>query len=773
MSTLPAEESMLSEILDTARDAIVRDVEPRAAATEHFGIPSSEQRARLNALIDELREALQRGSVDEHLRAPSIADEPDFESNQRQLLQRYITEQIESRHFDASVAERTIVSKWVLAAERDRLREQAHRLAALLDRLDESAVILSPDGRIRYINRRAAKIVHDLIGLSMHEIMGKTFRELGVPAELQIGSSSRELVALAREETAYEVDLLGRAKEGRFSAVYGPDGTVTAVEWTGRDIHDRKLEGARLDILSKLSVLVGSLDYDEVPEALARVPIPELADWCAVTIIQDGAIGRTFVAQRDPAKEALRKRVMRVAATWRNHPLWQEMLTGGFQLLAEVSKDLLRRITVDEEQYRIVSQVGLRSLMVVPLVSRLRLAGIITFAFTDESGRRYGRDHPTIAGELALHAAHIIENARLMKDLKATETRFRVALARAGTVVFEQDRHERYSWYYNPISPMDVIGKTSDEVFPRDEAALLRNIKQRVLERGESASEQVDLTVFGDRRHYRETIEPLRDRTGKIVGLIGAATDITDEHRAQKALQEAIGFRERLMGILGHDLRNPLMAVTMGAELLLSENLPGEARDHVLRIQRSARRMDEMIGTLLDFTRLRILGGLPLCRVSADLGSIVRDAIDELGATWPGRTIDLEVQGDTRGQWDPNRISQMTCNLVGNALAYGSNRGTVHVSVGADGADVSLIVRNSGPPIPADLLPILFEPFRRGVPDDHSPRGLGLGLYIVKQIALAHHGDVSVESTPEHGTAFTVRLPRNVAAPLHETAPAR
>ena len=122
--------------------------------------------------------------------------------------------------------------------------------------------------------------------------------------------------------------------------------------------------------------------------------------------------------------------------------------------------------------------------MVVPLVSRGQIAGIITFVYTQESGRRYGRDDPPLAEELAVHAAHAFENARLMKNLTASETRFRIALAGARTVVYEQDTSLRYVWYYNPVVPKNLLGKTHEQELPAEEAALLTRAKRRVLEAG-------------------------------------------------------------------------------------------------------------------------------------------------------------------------------------------------------------------------------------------------------------------------------------------------
>ena len=277
--------------------------------------------------------------------------------------------------------------------------------------------------------------------------------------------------------------------------------------------------------------------------------------------------------------------------------------------------------------------------MVVPLVSRGQITGIITFAYTKESGRRYGRDDPPVAEEIALHAAQAFENARLMKDLKASETRFRIALAGARTAVYEQDTALRYVWYYNPLMSRNLLGKTHEQELPADEAALLTRAKRRVLEEGEGVAggDGLHVRAATERRHFRETIEPLRDDTGKIVGVIGAATDITEQQRTQQQLTAELDFRERMMGILGHDLRNPLGTIVMASDMLLRRaDVIAGARDQLLRIRRAAGRMQEMIDTLLDFTRARFMGKVPVTRVPGDLEEIAHGAIDELRARLAG-----------------------------------------------------------------------------------------------------------------------------------------
>jgi signal transduction histidine kinase len=218
-----------------------------------------------------------------------------------------------------------------------------------------------------------------------------------------------------------------------------------------------------------------------------------------------------------------------------------------------------------------------------------------------------------------------------------------------------------------------------------------------------------------------------------------------------------------MMGIIGHDLRSPLHTVLMVADLLLrTPSQPPTGRENLLRLRRAAGRMQEMIDTLLDFTRARFLGKVPIARVPSELGEILRTVIDEMRVVWPDNEIELDVQGDTRGEWDPGRMTQTISNLVTNAISFGESGTAVEVSIEGTGRDVAMKVHNHGPPIAPDLLPVLFEPFRRGAPD-RSPRGLGLGLYIVQQIVQGHDGTIDVESTADAGTTFTLSLPRRAA----------
>lgn len=232
--------------------------------------------------------------------------------------------------------------------------------------------------------------------------------------------------------------------------------------------------------------------------------------------------------------------------------------------------------------------------------------------------------------------------------------------------------------------------------------------------------------------------------------------------------------KDLFLGVLGHDLRNPLGAIMMAITTMLAQEGPEWAHAKTAsRIINSTTRMDEMIGDLLDFTRSRLGGGIPIVRAQMDLEAICRQTVDEITAFRPSCVVHFDASGELHGKWDRGRIAQMLSNLVGNAYQHGSKDIPIEVTLGGDRTQIVLAVQNQGPAIPATKVREIFDPFRQLTPGAAAKKdasSIGLGLYIVQAIVLAHDGTIDVEST-ERGTIFTVRLPR--AAALKATAKAR
>jgi signal transduction histidine kinase len=222
------------------------------------------------------------------------------------------------------------------------------------------------------------------------------------------------------------------------------------------------------------------------------------------------------------------------------------------------------------------------------------------------------------------------------------------------------------------------------------------------------------------------------------------------------------GTRDQFLDILGHDLRNPLGAITMGATVLRESPSSDERQTRVVtRILNSADRMNRMVGDLLDLTRTRLGTGIPITPKPMDLDPVCHQVVAELEAVHPTCKLRFRSKGNLRGEWDADRLHQVISNLVANAVQYGCKEGPVSVDAHSQGREVVLAVHNRGAPIPDKAKKSIFEPMvRHHHGNGGNPAGLGLGLHIASEIVTAHGGTIGVTSTAKKGTTFTVRLPR-------------
>ncbi len=233
-----------------------------------------------------------------------------------------------------------------------------------------------------------------------------------------------------------------------------------------------------------------------------------------------------------------------------------------------------------------------------------------------------------------------------------------------------------------------------------------------------------------------------------------------DAEASRAAADEERELVERLMAVVSHDVRTPLSAVSMGVRMLRKQ-APPEFQDLARRIEESSERIRRMVDTLLDFSLVRAVGGMPVERAPVRVDELCAQAVREAAAAFPGTAFQATLAGECSVTGDAERLLQVVANLLGNAVQHGCDGSPVRLSLERGATDAVLSVHNAGTPIPPDTLPRIFEPFQAA--GESPSRHAGLGLYIVREIVAAHGGTVSVTSDEAHGTTFTLRIPHSPA----------
>jgi signal transduction histidine kinase len=281
--------------------------------------------------------------------------------------------------------------------------------------------------------------------------------------------------------------------------------------------------------------------------------------------------------------------------------------------------------------------------------------------------------------------------------------------------------------------------------------------------------------LIAEFRALRATIIRLWHRD--LAGTEGSLHDLTSFNDAiDQALSEAAVTHTKeidrssqlFLGILGHDLKTPVGAILGYAQLQLRSETPERYQHFASQILISARRMSHLITDLIELTRVRLGSGIAINPIRTNMRRICETAIEEVRAINPEHGFQLNCDDDLPDEWDETRIMQVLSNLLGNAIQHGAANLPVTLTAKGDRDGIQFAVHNEGAAIPPNLMPSLFDCLFQGgaterADDDHSA-SLGLGLYIAREIVLAHQGTIEVHSSDDEGTTFVVRLPRSIRA---------
>ncbi|MDM0044725.1 PAS domain-containing sensor histidine kinase [Variovorax dokdonensis] len=352
--------------------------------------------------------------------------------------------------------------------------------------------------------------------------------------------------------------------------------------------------------------------------------------------------------------------------------------------------------------------------------------------------------------------------------LEVAQARLRQAIEVGALYLWDVDpstNERRYEEHVARLLGFKTPQKITEAMFVAATAPPDRAIEEEALARaltppGEVVSWTIRINgVDGVQRVVFASGHSFFSEGGVLAAFVGVLRDITEVTRQRSSAEDRALFAEQMVGIVSHDLRNPLSAILMGTKLLARSELePGKIR--VLgHVSDSAERAQRLIEELLDFTMARVGPGLSVSRESIDVHKVVASVVDELSLAFPARRIVHRKRIEGHCKADADRLAQLVGNLVANALAYGDADGEVTVESNCVDGLIQVSVHNHGDAIPEEKIMSLFEPMTRGEQGVGELRSVGLGLYIVREIARAHGGEVTVSSTADEGTTFTVSFP--------------
>jgi len=531
-------------------------------------------------------------------------------------------------------------------------------------------------------------------------------------------------------------------------------------------------------IANAIELLNRSLDYEETLRSLAWVAVPTIADWCAVDIVEAGALLRLAVAHVDPAKvEIVREHQRRWPPDLSGTTGVANILrTGRPELYADVTPEMIAQSIPDAERRASVMQLGLRSYIAVPLRRGGEVIGVITLAMA-ESGRRYDADDLALTVSLAERASAAIEKAHVFREVARAHAHtaaerdrlvqliesspIAMAVLRGPDLVFETVNRP----FEELVGRRPLTGYRRAEIGPPTQAMA---DMRRVFETGETITYREHETPWDwegkgtlSVRYLNQTLAPMRGPRGEVDGVFSFIIDVTDEVLARKTVLEANRVKDEFLAMLGHELRNPLAPILTALDLMQLRAPEMFERERTV-IQRQVRHVVRLVDDLLDISRIT-RGAIELHRDDLDVADTIGKAIEIVSPLLEERKHEL-VTSFPRGlvvNADAVRLAQVVANLLTNAAKYTERGGVISVSAAREGDRIAIRVVDNGVGIAADVLPHVFETFyqsRQAI--DRSQGGLGLGLAIVRTLVELHGGTVEGTSAGAgKGSEFTVWLP--------------
>ena len=568
------------------------------------------------------------------------------------------------------------------------------------------------------------------------------------------------LVTASRVETGDVVQGLASGANDYVARPFAPEELRARVDAVirSKQLNDASArERQRLSAINQLShaLLEAGASVDGILDKLAVALTATLCDGCSILLLPGGFPPTSISRHRGEVDGELLAAIGSVADP-------------GVHAFEDAGH---ARRALPPAYHRYVERFGLRGLAILPFPISDPVQGVVTIT-RDAAGVPFERDDVATLETCIEYAALAVETALRFDAERAARDQLRAVLEHLPIGIVATDA----------AGGVTLVNAAAAELVPGIERAANRAeafplatweshdgtpiaesdwIVGHALGANQPTRAELLLTV--PRAAPRAIVMfgvPLRDARGSVVGSVTAIEDVSAERAIAVERERIAEFQHQMLGIVGHDLRNPLGAMVAGIALLDAtlENTP--ALQVVRRLESSTRRMTRIVEQLLDMTRARLGKGIPMELRDTELLPIVKATIDELTLAFPKTRFELVEAVEIEGRWDPDRLSQVFSNLMGNAAQYGPKEAPVTIRVAKTPTVASITVTNAirDKPIAPELLSVLFDPYRRGRGSERNHTGLGLGLYIAHEIVQSHHGRIEVEST-EAGTSFHVLLP--------------
>lgn len=641
----------------------------------------------------------------------------------------------------------------------DNISKAERRFRGLIESAQDAIIVTEPTGKIELINDQ----VSNMFGYAKEELIGQ-------PIEILIPQRARE--AHVQHRNGYfangknrpmgkaERILSGRRKDGSefpvdiaLSPLETSEGKiVTAII---RDMTERAKRESKSRFLATIGrIFSESLDYEETLKKVASVAVPEIADGCVVRLIkEDGKLHVTSVVHRNPEKQKILENMLQT----RNEssaisPELREILASKkVRVRHEITPGDLERLLANSSEKNEFEKLNVNGYVAIPLVTDGRTVGLLGFN-SDGEKHRFEESDSSFFEAIGIRAAQAIENARLYRQAQ----RAKLISDNLPALISYWDKDQRClfanSTYVQWFGAQPIGRTLKDLLGPEIYQSNLPYINGALGGVAQSFERELKQQSTGENHLVNTTYVP-DIVEGKVLGFFVLASDITE-------LKNAIKIREDVLAIVSHDLKNPLAAITLAGQLLkrLKEANPSKLHELSERIEKASSQMLNLIDDLLDFSKIRS-GTFSIEKTRETPSDIIVPLIDNFKILAEARQLSFKVeipQSLARIDCDARRIRQVISNLLGNAIKFTPEGGTITLSALESEGNIQISVSDTGPGIPPENLPKIFDRFWQA--SETKSLGAGLGLSIAKGIIEAHDGKIWAESIVGKGTTFYILL---------------